>query len=107
MSVRAAASRQLGPAEPPKRVGFLGIHPNARARHRGDSNGVGTGRSPLDGCDALVHPAAARAQGATGRDPMVQKDFRKRGWDKMPAQDTADYAVARACADGLELLTKK
>jgi len=40
-------------------------------------------------------------------DPMLQKDFRKRGWDKMPAQDTADYAVARACADGLELLTKK
>jgi len=29
------------------------------------------------------------------------------GWDKMPGQKEADYAVARACADGLELLIKK
>jgi len=29
------------------------------------------------------------------------------GWDKMPGQEKADYAVARACADGLELLIKK
>jgi len=31
----------------------------------------------------------------------------KGGWDRMPGQDKADYAVARACADGLELLMKK
>ena len=31
----------------------------------------------------------------------------KGGWDKMPGQAKADYAVARACADGLELLIKK
>jgi hypothetical protein len=31
----------------------------------------------------------------------------KAGWDKMPGQAKADYAVARACADGLELLFKK
>jgi hypothetical protein len=71
---------------------------------------VGTGCSPLDGCGALVHPAAAPAQGATGR-PCVAKSLPKKaskgGWDKMPGQDKADYAVARACADGLELLTKK
>ncbi len=29
------------------------------------------------------------------------------GWDKMPGQEKAGYAVARACADGLELLIKK
>ena len=29
------------------------------------------------------------------------------GWDKMPGQEKADYAVARACSDGLELLIKK
>ena len=29
------------------------------------------------------------------------------GWDKMPGQEKADYAVSRACADGLELLIKK
>ena len=31
----------------------------------------------------------------------------KGGWDKMPGQDKADPTVARACADGLELLIKK
>jgi hypothetical protein len=29
------------------------------------------------------------------------------GWDRMPGLEEADYAVARACADGLELLFKK
>src|SRR5260370_38711772 len=28
-------------------------------------------------------------------------------WDKMPGQQKAGYAVARACAGGLDLLTKK
>ena len=31
----------------------------------------------------------------------------KGGWDKMPGQKKASYAVSRACADGLELLIKK
>ena len=31
----------------------------------------------------------------------------KGGWGKMPGQEKADYDVARACADGLELLIKK
>jgi len=31
----------------------------------------------------------------------------KGGWDKMPGQKEADYAVSRACSDGLELLIKK
>ncbi len=31
----------------------------------------------------------------------------KGGWNKMPGQKEADYAVSRACADGLELLIKK
>ena len=29
------------------------------------------------------------------------------GWDKMPGQEEAGYGVARACADGIELLMKK
>ena len=37
------------------------------------------------------------------RDKFIQKG----GWDKMPGQKEADYGVARACADGIELLTKK
>jgi hypothetical protein len=31
----------------------------------------------------------------------------KGGWDRMPGQEKAGYGVARACADGLELLAKK
>jgi hypothetical protein len=31
----------------------------------------------------------------------------KGGWDKMPGQKEGGYAVARGCADGLELLFKK
>jgi hypothetical protein len=31
----------------------------------------------------------------------------KGGWDKMPGQENADYSVARACAEGLEVLIKK
>jgi hypothetical protein len=31
----------------------------------------------------------------------------KGGWDKMPGQETASPDVARACAEGLELLVKK
>ena len=31
----------------------------------------------------------------------------KGGWDKMPGQEKAGSAVARACADGLALLIKK
>jgi hypothetical protein len=33
--------------------------------------------------------------------------FEKGGWEKMPGQEKAGSAVARACADGLELLIKK
>jgi hypothetical protein len=31
----------------------------------------------------------------------------KGGWDKMPGQEKANSEVARACAEGLELLVKK
>ena len=31
----------------------------------------------------------------------------KGGWDIMPGQEKAGYAVARACSDGLELLFEK
>ncbi|HMH54397.1 MAG TPA: hypothetical protein VK548_29445 [Candidatus Acidoferrum sp.] len=38
----------------------------------------------------------------------TRPDFiEKGGWDKMPGQDTASSGVARACADGVALLTKK
>jgi hypothetical protein len=30
----------------------------------------------------------------------------KGGWDKMPGEERGGYAVARACADGIDLLMK-
>ena len=37
------------------------------------------------------------------RDKFIEEG----GWDKMPGQKEADYGVARACADGIELLFDK
>jgi len=31
----------------------------------------------------------------------------KGGWDRMPGEEKAGYAIARACADGLEVLMEK
>jgi hypothetical protein len=33
--------------------------------------------------------------------------IKKGGWDKMPGEEQGNFAVARACADGLEVLMKK
>jgi hypothetical protein len=38
---------------------------------------------------------------------MRAEFIEKAGWDKMPGQEKADSAVARACADGLDLLIEK
>ena len=35
------------------------------------------------------------------------KFVEKGGWDKMPGQKVADYGVARACSEGLELIANK
>lgn len=41
-------------------------------------------------------------------DSWKKGDFiEKGGWDKMPGQEKSDYRVSRACAEGLEQLTKK
>ena len=37
------------------------------------------------------------------RGPFIEKG----GWDKMPGEEKAGYAVARACADGLDVLMKQ
>ena len=41
-------------------------------------------------------------------DEWKRPDFiTKGGWDKMPGQEKADYGVAQACCEGLNLLVKK
>ncbi len=52
------------------------------------------------------HEEKLKALGEVGswqRAEVIEKG----GWDKMPGQEKAGLAVARACADGLELLIKK
>ena len=49
----------------------------------------------------------AGAQGAEEQKGRIAQVIKKGGWDQMPGQAKAGYAVARACADGLELLIKK
>ena len=46
---------------------------------------------------------ALEAVGSWQRAEVIEKG----GWDKMPGQEKADSAVARACADGLAVLIKK
>src|SRR5579864_1681818 len=43
----------------------------------------------------------------TALDSYARSDFmQKGGWDKMPGEKEASFDVSRACADGLEYLTK-
>jgi hypothetical protein len=43
-----------------------------------------------------------------GLDSWKRAEFiEKGGWDKMPGQKEAGSSVARACAEGLEVLIKK
>ena len=50
----------------------------------------------------------AKLKELEGIDSWKRSEFiEKGGWGKMPGQEKADYAVSRACADGLELLMKK
>jgi hypothetical protein len=52
------------------------------------------------------HEAKLKELGAMDswkRDEFIEKG----GWDKMPGQEKAGYAVARTCAEGIGVLTKK
>lgn len=46
-------------------------------------------------------------KGLKAADSYARSDFiQKGGWDKMPGEKEAGFDVSRACADGLEYLTK-
>jgi hypothetical protein len=54
------------------------------------------------------HDHEARLKEFAETSSWTRGDFiSKGGWDRMPGQDKADSDVARACADGVELLVKK
>jgi hypothetical protein len=53
------------------------------------------------------HEATLKELAELGGSYQRAEAIEKGGWDKMPGQEKAGYAVARACADGLELLIKK
>ena len=52
------------------------------------------------------HEAKLKEFGEVSR--WTRNEFiEKGGWDRMPGQEKADSEVARACAEGVELLVKK
>jgi hypothetical protein len=57
----------------------------------------------------MKDPNAQEHLQAVGKLSSYQRStfIEKGGWDKMPGEETAGYAIARACADGLEVLLKK
>ena len=56
----------------------------------------------------MKEPNAQEHLQALGKLAYQRSTFiEKGGWDKMPGEDTAGPLVARACADGLEVLLKK
>ena len=72
--------------------------------------------------DAVLASQAAICVAQFMKDPKHEEKFKefrelstykraefidKGGWDIMPGQEKAGYAVARACADGIELLIKE
>src|SRR5688572_9177769 len=57
----------------------------------------------------MKDPNAQEHLQAVGKLSSYQRStfIEKGGWDKMPGEEKAGYAIARACADGLDVLLKK
>ena len=57
----------------------------------------------------MKDPNHAEHLQALGKISSYQRStfIEKGGWDKMPGEDTASHLVARACADGLDVLIKQ
>jgi hypothetical protein len=77
MSARAAASpAKRGSAEPPEASRFLGIRPNARARHQGAQTGWVPAALPLTAAAPSSIPPLPGPKAPRG-DPALQKGFQK------------------------------
>lgn len=67
------------------------------------------GQSAICVAQFMKHPNNAEAMKAFEAYSSWKKAefIEKGGWDKMPGQDKADAAVARACADGIAAFLKQ
>ena len=91
-------------------IGFVwGGWTTERTTHRMGEEAVLAARAAICVAQFMKEPNHEEQLQALGkllsyqRGPFVEKG----GWDKMPGEDTAGPLVARACADGLEVLLKK
>jgi hypothetical protein len=79
------------------------------------------GRSQRMSEEAVLATRAAICVAQFTKDPNYQENLKemralnswdraafieKRGWDRMPGEETAGYTVSRACSDGLEFLMR-
>jgi hypothetical protein len=91
-------------------IGFMwGGWTTARTTQRMGEEAVVAARAAICVAQFMKDPNHEETLQALGqliayqRGPFIEKG----GWDKMPGEDKAGPLVARACADGLDVLLKK
>jgi hypothetical protein len=91
-------------------IGFAwGGWTTERTTQRMGAEAVLAARAAICVAQFMKDPNAQEHLQAVGKLSSYQRStfIEKGGWDKMPGEETAGYAIARACADGLEVLLKK
>ena len=91
-------------------IGFAwGGWTTERTTQRMGEEAVLAARAAICVAQFMKDPNHAEQLQALGKISAYQRStfIEKGGWDKMPGEDTAGYLVARACADGLDVLIKK
>ena len=80
----------------------------SRTQRLGDE-AVLAARAAICVAQFMKDPNHAEQLQALGKISSYQRStfIEKGGWDKMPGEERAGSTVARACADGLEVLRKK
>ena len=81
----------------------------ARTTQRMGEEAVLAARAAICVAQFMKDPNAQEHLQAVGKLSSYQRStfIEKGGWDKMPGEEQAGYAVARACADGLDVLMKQ
>jgi hypothetical protein len=81
----------------------------ARTTQRMGEEAVLAARAAICVAQFMKDPNAQEHLQAVGKLSSYQRStfIEKGGWDKMPGEATAGWGVARACADGLEVLLKQ
>jgi hypothetical protein len=91
-------------------IGFAwGGWTTARTTQRMGEEAVLAARAAICVAQFMKDPNAQEHLQELGKISSYQRStfIQKGGWDKMPGEEQGDFAVARACADGIDLLMKQ